>query len=338
MATISQAKPQAIVEIERLGYKYTEDGQYDLSGLSTERRVQVREPRHYAPKAEVERYAIQMGHSKFPPIIVTRDQWIIDGNTRVGGALKRGDRFFPAYIVQIDWKDATPRQRQELYAIGATMNAANGNPLTPAERRESVRNLLGLEWTEGQIERVAGIKPVEVKRVKRDLIAEKRAAQVGLEVTSPEDGRVIRNGGTGAVSGAAKRALGQSMAADLHDEPFLELAKLAADAGLGAAEVTQVARAAKEASSDAEALRAIAEARAEAADRIRQRELTGKSKPSPAAQFRQALGHVLRFAGQEYTLVERNPDLVGQYDEAITQALTVISKVMEAQDAFEQTS
>jgi len=336
MATASPTQPLALAEIERLGLKYTEESQYDLSTLSFERRVQVRETGHYAPKEQVDRYAVQMGHSKFPPIIVTADRWIVDGNTRVGAALKRGDRFFPAVVLNAEWDKATPQQREELYALGATLNAANGNPLTAAERRESVRHLLALGWTEAHIERVAGIKPSDTKRVKRDLAAERRAEQVGLEVTNPEDGRVIRNGGTGYVTGAAKRALGQQNAVELHDEPFLELAKLAADAGLGAAEVTEFARAAKQASSDAEALRVLAEARTEMGDRIRQREMTGTAKPAPSRQLRQALGNILRHAGNESAVVEHNPELFEQHTDAIASAITVLTNIAAAQLEYQR--
>lgn len=81
---ISPANPIAksssiLEEVERFfGKQYHEEASFDLSKLSPDRRIQSRESAHFAPKEEVERYAIQMAENVFPPIVVTSDNWLLD--------------------------------------------------------------------------------------------------------------------------------------------------------------------------------------------------------------------------------------------------------------------
>ena len=142
----SPAESKAIVEIERLGFSWTLNAQFPLEDLSAERRVQVRETGHYAPRDAVGRYAVQMAQSAFPPIIVTADGWIVDGNTRIGAALLRGDKFFPAYVLGADWLGGSTKRQSELKALAATLNSQNGTPLTAREIRTQAEQLVALGW------------------------------------------------------------------------------------------------------------------------------------------------------------------------------------------------
>ena len=150
-----RAEPSVITEIKRLGFKFYEEAQYDLSRVSVDRRVQVREAKHYAPKDSVARYAIQMAQSKFPPIVMTSDDWIVDGNTRVGAALTREMKFFPAIVLDIAWGTASTKQQNELHALAATLNAQNGVPLTAGEIREVTPKFIALGWKAEQIGRAS---------------------------------------------------------------------------------------------------------------------------------------------------------------------------------------
>jgi hypothetical protein len=58
----------------------------------------------------VQRYAVQMRHSTFPPIVVTDDDYIIDGNTRIGAARANGRHDFPAIIVKAEGASKYPRR------------------------------------------------------------------------------------------------------------------------------------------------------------------------------------------------------------------------------------
>jgi hypothetical protein len=79
-----------------LGAKAKLNAEYDLTLIDPDGRVQVRIDKNNAPREMVERFAGQMSFSVFPPIVVTQDNRIVDGNTRYRARLKREDRFTPA--------------------------------------------------------------------------------------------------------------------------------------------------------------------------------------------------------------------------------------------------
>lgn len=322
MAAIStEEKPTAIVEIERLGFGWTEVAQYDYDKLDPARRIQVRDMNHYAPKDEVERYAIQMADNVFPPIIVTSDDWIGDGNTRVGARKLRKERYGPAIVLDVKWEGSTDKVQAELIALAATLNSQNGRALDRKEARAVAAHLVGLNWKAEQIARAIGVKPGIVSAVKREIDAEAKLTKVGLD-------------GNGSLKGASLRALGQTPVLALNDAPYREVAQLAADAGLNAGEVIALAKDAKAEGGDAEALALIKATRDEFADRIREHELTGAAKPPLARQLRQSLGRITKHVGDDpATLVETNPTAIEAHVLALTQSIDVLAAVLAAQEA-----
>lgn len=323
----TQAKPSAAVEIERLGFGWTEVGDYDLTRIDRENRsVQVRDVGHYAPKEAVERYAIQMGETVFPPIVVTEDDWIVDGNTRVEAKLLRKEKFSTAIMVDIEWKGASPKQRDLLYALAATLNAMNGTALTPQETRKAAAALITLGWKTEQIGRAIGLAPGGVTQVKKEIDAAAKLERVGMDPN-------------GSVKGASLRALGAKDVVGLNDVPFRELAKLAADAGLNASEITSTAKEARATGSDTAAVDLISKLRTEHGDRIQERKLTGVGKPPMSRQLRQHLGFVTRYhaesgteyAGREQELIETDPKVSNMHRETLAKALAVLSHVYEMQ-------
>jgi len=314
----TQTKPSAIVEIERLRFTYTEVGQFDLTQLDPSRRVQVREPQHYAPKDSVQRYAVQMGESIFPPIVVTSDGWIVDGNTRVGAKLFRKEKFSPAVVLDVAWRGSNTKQQDELVALAATLNATNGVPLTAKETREVASRLVSLGWKTEEIGRAIGLKAASVTQVKREIAAAAKLRRVGLDPN-------------GAMRGASLRALGSLGVLELNDVPFKELATLSADAGLNAGEITGLAKEMKETGSDEGAIDRAHAVRTELGDRIKDQELTGVSKPPVSRQLRQHLGFVTKFEGHEQELIETNPEVGEAHIEALTKAVAVLSAVLEMQ-------
>lgn len=317
MPTATATKSAALVEIERLGFGHTEIASFELSRLDTKRRVQVRESEHYAPKERVEQYAIQMAEAIFPPIIVTEDDWVIDGNTRVQASLKRGQKFFPAIVLDVSWGTASSKRKRELAALAATLNAHNGQPLTARERRQVTEDLISLGWKSEQIARAIGVGQGTVTQVKQEIDAVARLKAVGLS--------------NGHMNGASLRALGKQPVMMLNDEPYKELADLAMTAGLNASEINGIAKQAKATGSDQAALESLAQVRAEMGNRIRDHALTGVSKPPMSRQLRQHLGFVNRFAGEEVALIETNRDVIPQHIDAIRVALDVLQKVLDAQ-------
>ncbi len=324
LTSTSQEKPSSITEIERLGFTCTEDPQFDLTRLGADpkaraqRRVQVRERGHYAPKESVERYAIQMAHSKFPPIVVTADDHIVDGNTRIEAALSRDNKFFPAIVLGVSYSDGSEQQRSELLILAATLNSLNGVPLTAKEARVAVESFLARGIRAEQIARALGVKPSTVSQVRREIDAVAKLKRVGVNPN-------------GSYNRTALRALGHKDALALNDIPFKTLATLAHDADLKMTEIISAAKDVREAGSDTGQVERLETKRIEMGDRIRERELTGSATPPAPARLRQVLGNVVKFAGREQELIETDPKVHDAHVAALSQAVAVLNKVLEAQ-------
>jgi len=318
VTSTTQSEPTSVVEIERLGFKWTLVSQYDLGRVSDAQRVQVREVSHYNPKSSVEEYAVMMGQSVFPPIVVTSDDWIIDGNTRVRAALKRESKFFPAVVLDVAWGGASPKQQDELYALAATLNQQGGQRLTAKEVREVTARFVRLGWKAEQIGRAVGVRPSGVTAIKKEIDAAAKLKRVGLDAS-------------GSIKGASLRALGGSQALSLNDVPYKELAKLSADAALNASEIGTAAKEAKAVGSDTGAIDMLANLRTEMGDRIRENTLTGHAKPPVSRMLRQHLGFVTKFAGDEQQLIETDPKVGPAHIEVLEAAIKVLTVVLKTQ-------
>ena len=283
--------------------------------------MQVRDVGHYEPKESVARYAVQMNHTEFPPIVVTQDQWIVDGNTRVGAKLLRKEKFFPALVLDTKYEGASQKRKDELHALAATLNAQEGVPLTGKETRRAVRTFISLGWLNEQIARSIGVKPTTVTQVRKEIDAERKLERVGLATNGDKD----------SIKGAALRALGAKDVVSLNDIPFKTLAELARDADLNAKEILDTAREVREAGSDQAALAKLEELRAEMRDRIQQKKLTGTGKPPLSRQVRQHLGNVLKFEGRESELLETDPDVSPKHIAAIEKTIEILTKVLSMQ-------
>jgi hypothetical protein len=325
-ATASPERSKTVVEIERLGFKYTEVAQFDVTRLGADkkaraaRRVQVRESAHYAPRESIERYAVQMAHSEFPPIVVTTDDYIVDGNTRIEATLLRDNKFFPAFVLDVPYRGGSEKQANELHALAATLNSMNGTPLTAKEVRIQAKAFIQLGWKAEQIARAIGVKPSSVTAVKKEIDAAAKLQRVGMDPN-------------GSLRGASLRALGAKDALTLNDVPFKELAKLSADAGLNMSEIASTAKEIKAIGSDTGQVDKLAALRTELGDRIREHKLTGSTKPPKGRQLRQHLGFVLNYEGRESELIETDPNVVGQHYAAIEKAIKILTALLEAQRA-----
>lgn len=318
--TSVQPKSTAVVEIERLGFSCTEVAEYEIEALDYNRRVQVREEGHYNPRELVERYAVQMGETAFPPIVVTNDGWIVDGNTRVEARKRiRKEKFSPALVLDVSWATATPKQKRYLNILAGTLNANSGLALTAKEARELAADMIKEGFKAEQIGRAIGMKAAGVTQVKKEIDAAEKLKRVGLDTN-------------GSLKGASLRALGAKDVLALNDAPYRELATLAADAGFNASEITSTAREIKATGADDSATKMLGDLRLELNDRIRERELTGVGKPPVSRQLRQALGNVTKFVGREHELIETDPNVSVKHIETLKLAIAVLSEVLRLQE------
>jgi len=320
-ATITLATPVQMAELNRLRFNVKEIAQMDvIARVSKDRRVQVREADNYGKKEEVTSYAAQMGQSVFPPIIMTLDDYLADGNTRVEAAKVRGDRFLPALVIQENYATADPRRKLEFHMLAATLNNQNGRRQTSKEARKTLVDALKLGWRVEQIVRALGTKATEVTKVKWEVDARDRLEKVGMQ-----NGQV-------RATGTSLRALGKPVVLALNFEPYRALASLAMDAGLNASEILTIAKEAKATGSDQAALDHIAQVRLENDERIlNYTMLEGPSKPPVARQLRQRLGFITKFAASPGVLVETNAPSMLQHQTALDASISILSAVRDLQ-------
>ena len=312
-------KSSAVLEIERLGFEWHEEAQYDLDQLDKARRVQVREFEHYAPKASVAQYAVQMGQTVFPPIVVTRNGWIVDGNTREEARRMRKEKYSPAIVINVDFGKNTKTDAR-LHALAATLNQTGGQRLTPAEARIAVKRILagGESWRPEQVSRAVGVKASTISQVKREMAAEAKFAKVGFT-------------DFGKMSTSIIRALGGADVVALNDVPYKQLCELTVDANLGPKEISELAKEMKGTGSDTGMLGFVDTKRTEMSVRIKEHALLGNGKPPPSSLLRRVLGHVTKYESTPSALVERAPDAMAEHLKVLTSSITTLQAVLELQ-------
>jgi len=308
-----------IKEMDRLGLTYRLEPQFDLDSLDiATRRIQVRENDHVAPKDTVRRFSIQMGQTEFPPIIVTADCWVVDGNTRKEAKRLRDEKFHPAFVLDIVHATASAHELNLLWILGATLNAANGLPLTAAERRKSVEAMISENWKGEQIARALGVNQGVITKIRRELEAQAKMQRLRIPVDK-------------SMSMAGLRALGTPDVLALNDKPYTDLTVLARDAGLGFNEIREIAKEMRDTGSDAGALEVATAKRVELRDRITSTHLTGFSRPPASAILRARLAYATGFIGREHELVERNDEIIEKHLALIDQTIAVLTRVKELQ-------
>ena len=317
----AHAKP-AIPTIEEMGFTAYFDPRFPLPEQN--KRVQVRYERNQAPKTEVSRYAVAMANGNlFPPIIVTEDGFIVDGNTRVGARRKLGEKYIEALV--LDTKN-DPSVAPALSMLGATFNIMNGRTIEKSEIRRVIQDFG--ERYEYNSETVARRLNVPVSLVKGYFAEDRALKRIDvLKLKAPNLGAMYLR----AIGGAS---------AWLHDAPFIAIVELCRDSGMPTKEVGGLLKRVKAASSDSAALEILKAERSLRKEQIRQFKATGvKAKPPMSAQFRQSMGLVLNNRHRVKMFVDTNPYTSGTRLEQIDDFLSLVMQIRDAQAeqaAFDQ--
>lgn len=307
--------------VEKFGFDNWEiDPRYPLPDLN--KRLQIRSDKHYAPTGKVKeiRAALTRGE-EMPPIIVTRDGHVIDGNTRVTAARLNGFPHISAVVLDVDFDEATGPQKARLFTMGAAFNARHGQGIDREEIRRAVDHLAGdPAYSATRIAALIGV----TERSVSDLINEKkavdRAKSLGIKFN-------------GAMTGARLRALGSPKVFSLNDEPFKEVFALTNAAALRVSEINDLSNRAKETKSDAAALEVIQKEREGRKEQIAEFVASGRSKPPTSAKLRQRLGFIVSHAGDPSSLVEHNPNLVKDHVSQLEKAVMVLQAAIKFQEA-----
>jgi ParB-like chromosome segregation protein Spo0J len=257
-----------------------------------------------------------MATTAFPPILVTTDKFIVDGNTRVAACQKRKDNFFPAAVLEASYAHASDQERAQIHALAATLNQKGGQRIKPSEMRKVTEDLLDLGWNADNVSRAIGASVSTISQVRREREGFKRLEHLGFDPSQFDQ--------------SSHRVLGSVDAMALNDEPYRQLAKLTLDAGLQIKEVIELARAMKATGSDQAGIEVARKLREEQASRIRARALTGKGKPPPSSLVKRALGLVLKYRPTE--IVEHNEAAMRAYRDVLDKAVEILSETIELQD------
>lgn len=211
---------------------------------------QVRMSEHRAPRATVDRYAEQMKAGPvFPAIVVNERYEIVDGNSRWMAALRNKRDTIAAYICS----DLSALQARSL---SVELNQSHGLSMTDDELRSFVAGAV----EEGQVldpkayARMTGVKSSTLARWVAAKHFDIRVKRAGLSFARFE-----------RLADSIKLVLN---AAKL-EAVFVQATALAADAAVPTNQLKIIVREANAASSEAEALSVIAQARALRSDDIK---------------------------------------------------------------------
>lgn len=305
--------------IKRLGFNWELDLRYPTPDPS-QKRVQIRAEKHYSPAAEVTKYAAAMARNDaFPPVVVTRDGFLLDGNTRAEAARKNKYPTIPAFILDRDYENAPEQVLRRMHLLGAGFNIRNGRGI---DRREITNAVLavgtGTDYDASQIAKQLGVSAGLVQGVLSEQRARERAEKSGVHVN-------------GSVPTSQLRRLGQ---APLNDKPFMALLQLTQDAGLSVTEINEVIKEVKAAGSDEAAMELINQHRADRREQIAEFAAVGKSRPAYSSQLRQRLGFILNYEDNPKALLELNPTMAETHRETVRRAIGVLNAVLEGLDGL----
>jgi hypothetical protein len=219
------------------------DAEYPLKKIDAETgETQVRMPEHRAPRETVEEFTTQMrgqlllGRVTFPPLVLTHNGRLIDGNTRKAAATRNGLEVFPVYLVRLPRTDFGPM-------IGAALNQMGGKRLTAEEAYAAAERMMREEYADEAIARTLGRSVQMVRNYRRERRYRDAADRTGVAALT--------------VSRSAQRHL-----ADVtHDEPFKAAVELVASAKAAPRDVQELVQDVSSARSERQELEIVDEYR-----------------------------------------------------------------------------
>jgi hypothetical protein len=306
-----------IRQVKLMGFtgSYVTDGPLPAADRT---RLQVRSFKNDAPRNMVSKYRENMIRGDiFPPILVTRDGIVIDGSTRVAAARPAGRKTISQIRLDVDYEGAGEDTRERLRKLGAGMNEMNGKSMAKGD----IEELIAMNTDPGEDPKAVAAKihyPLAtVRRVFK--IQEGRRWLTRLGVEDP-DGRLS----------AEHMKLFAGWDEKMTDVILAHVANLARDAKLTSVQTAELGQKVIGLGSEVAKLNFLDSERVSADDRIR----GVTTKPDPAAQLRQALGGVRRFADSIGIAVEHktDPELRLRHVQELKEAQLVIEQVLKEQN------
>lgn len=219
------------------------DPQYPLRKIDADyNESQVRLPDHRAPSDTVGEFTTQMrgqlqlGRVSFPPLVLTHNGRLIDGNTRKAAAEQNNLETFPVYLVKL------PRPDHGLM-IGAALNQMGGKRLTAEESFAAAEKMMREEYADEAIARTLGRSVQMVRNYRRERRYRDAADRTGVAALT------------------VTRSNQRHLADVTHDEPFKAAVELVANAKPASKDVQDLVQKVSTARSEREELEIVADYR-----------------------------------------------------------------------------
>jgi hypothetical protein len=303
-------------EVEQLGFAHS---RYFAGARMPDltRRVQVRPISQLAPPLEVSKYAQAYARDeKLPPVIITRDWYLVDGATRVSAAIKAGKSVINLVQIQVDFEGAAKPVQDRIIALGLGFNNTHGRRMRDADIADLIAGII----TEGESAKslaarlhlpestVAGVFSLQRGR--------KRLEELKVDVEGLKSSHI--------------KSLGSKTW--LTNPLFVKLAELTRDAHLTVAELGEISAQLATVPTEQGRLKLLDGERASRSDRIR----GIPTRPGRAGQVRRALGHILKVEDSPDSAVEMDQEAADRYLSFLIRSRSVLDKIISAQTAVER--
>jgi ParB-like chromosome segregation protein Spo0J len=182
------------------------DPAFPIAKLKFQGSTQIRQEAHRAPTTMVEQFETHLKHGAvFPPILITTNNEVVDGNTRVAAFRRAGHKTIAAYRVKFP-------QHNLAKMIGAAVNQFGGARLADDEIIAAAEAMISEGYGEDAIARALGKSPTMVRNVRREREYRAAAERLGVDKL------------------LLSRELQRTLAGISHDAPFKAAVELVARA------------------------------------------------------------------------------------------------------------
>lgn len=214
---------------------YELEANYPIGKVKLNEGVQIRLKDHRAPSTAIDEYVTHLRHGAiFPPIVVTTNGFLVDGNTRVAACQKLERKTFPAYKVKFQILG-------QAKMLGAALNQMGGYRLTEEEIVVAAEAYMREGYKDEAIARALGKSMSHIRNVRRDRLFREAAQRTGVaEIEIPKPVRM-------------------HLAGIQHDEPFRAAVEAYAKAKPTIKDIGALVDRIDKTRSDAEALAAVNE-------------------------------------------------------------------------------
>jgi hypothetical protein len=306
-------------KLDLMGEPYHFLEQYHLIDLG--KHVQVRDEEDVANAGSVREYTERMlAGNLFPPAVITADDYLVDGATRMLAAAAAGRKYFPVLkLVNRTYHDALAPDVEKLVTIGSVFNNDHGKVSSAKSKVRAVEWIASVKGENVSTDDIASQLHLKRSFVRAALTAKKgkdRAEDLGVNL--------------------ARRKLSQTHVVNLgtmdklNDEPFRAFAELTTSTTISTTEQQDIMRRLGECRNDADRMKILA-----AEQESRKDNSSGVNRRPPvSAALRQHLGFIIKQGGihEGELLVETGSLKAGsnQY-EVMGQAIETLRKARSLQ-------